>query len=241
MRQLANTLFYQRLGLNSCANCGSFQVENKSHCGPCLSRLKKMMRPKLREIKTPNSYKLKVRSLFDWNPWESDFLSGFVTDQKGTKAKDSWTYWSQQFIWHHGLIGDEKEYLLCPCWGRSEKPDHASLFAFGLSQFLYSELHPIIIDGYSVSEQTKRLSQLERKKRAKNHEFFSQLAMPLGPQKLKEGHVIFVDDIVTTGATAEVAFKVLGCPDNFEVWSLFYRTPLRNKSNFDTLLPSGDI
>jgi predicted amidophosphoribosyltransferase len=241
MRQRTNNLFTKMLWLNSCANCGSFQVENQRHCGPCLSRLKKMMTPKSREIKTPNAYKIKVRSLFDWNPWESDLLSGFVADLKGTKGTDMWTYWSQQFVWHQDLLGAEKNYLLCPCWGRSSRPDHATLFARGLSQFLYSEIHSVFIDSHLAPGQTKRLSHQERKKRAINHEIFSQLERPWRPQKSKGDRVIFVDDIVTTGATAEVAFKVLGCPEDFEVWSLFYRTPLRNKSNLDTLLPSGDI
>ncbi len=36
----------------------------------------------------------------------------------------------------------------------------------------------------------------------------------------------FVDDIVTTGATLQAAYRALGQPGKMTVWSLFYRNPL---------------
>lgn len=35
---------------------------------------------------------------------------------------------------------------------------------------------------------------------------------------------IFVDDVVTTGATAQAAYRALGCPANFQVWALAHRS-----------------
>jgi hypothetical protein len=39
-------------------------------------------------------------------------------------------------------------------------------------------------------------------------------------------NAVFVDDILTTGATARSGFAALGRPQGFEVWSLFYRKSL---------------
>lgn len=36
---------------------------------------------------------------------------------------------------------------------------------------------------------------------------------------------IFVDDVVTTGATARAAFEALGRPDGFEAWALAWKPP----------------
>ena len=46
------------------------------------------------------------------------------------------------------------------------------------------------------------------------------------PQLSSSKGVDFVDDIVTTGATAQACFEALPGSSKMTVWSLFYRKPL---------------
>ena len=40
------------------------------------------------------------------------------------------------------------------------------------------------------------------------------------------GSVFFVDDILTSGGTARAAFRALGKPKSFQIWTVFYRREL---------------
>jgi predicted amidophosphoribosyltransferase len=53
----------------------------------------------------------------------------------------------------------------------------------------------------------------------------------LGDSIDKSKHYIFVDDIVTTGSTANAAWFALDMPDLFEIWSLAYRPRLAPAKN----------
>ncbi|MGZ6460356.1 MAG: ComF family protein [Bdellovibrio sp.] len=96
--------------------------------------------------------------------------------------------------------------------------DHAYLFAEGLSHALGATLLPCL----------------------KKHSLKSQRGSGRGERALLEMEIveniskdvdfspntlwIFVDDILTTGATARAAHKALGSPQNFEIWTLAYRS-----------------
>lgn len=72
-----------------------------------------------------------------------------------------------------------------------------------------------------------------------------------GPQKLKSASArrsrrfvyeekfsgrrlswVFVDDVITTGSTAQAAYEALGEPESFEVWALICRPKLAGKPSF---------
>ncbi len=64
---------------------------------------------------------------------------------------------------------------------------------------------------------SKKQALLSRKARSKRR------FKPVRPGLKK---ALFVDDIVTTGATVQAAYRALGQPSKMTVWSLFYRNHL---------------
>lgn len=66
-----------------------------------------------------------------------------------------------------------------------------------------------------------------RLNRGERHRTVKANLQLLSPGK-KFSHVIFVDDIVTTGATASRAHQLLDHPEHFQVWSLVRRLPSGN-------------
>ncbi len=199
-------------------------------------------------IRTPSGYKIRIRSLLDWNPNESDLLSCFIRNLKGKDNKKDWSYFARQFVNQHNLLELKKSYELFPCWSRFYNINsavkircHASLFASELHKNIPGNVHDSLVKKADQAPQTKRLGRQARLKQSKDHEIFSMYSNAKIQFLESQGCLVFVDDIVTTGSTAEVAFKALGCPNHFEVWCLAYRTHLRSRPIFDTLQTFGDL
>lgn len=94
--------------------------------------------------------------------------------------------------------------------------DHASAWARALGQILGYPTSPLLL----VDPQKQ--ARLTRPQRF-NRRFSASLAGK---------SVILVDDILTTGATAKAAFVALNRPENFTIWTLFYRPLLSPSGSF---------
>jgi hypothetical protein len=92
-------------------------------------------------------------------------------------------------------------------------PDHASALAQGLARGGRSDAEAIAL----IKESRSKQAFLGKRERQRNGFLHTG-----GPVK----NAVFVDDILTTGATARSGFAALGRPQGFEVWSLFYRKSL---------------
>jgi predicted amidophosphoribosyltransferase len=194
--------------LRACLNCGSWINVRTFFCIGCHRRCLIQFQNNL-ETRHEN---IVIKSLFRWPPGKSDVLSALILQMKG-ESKKAWAIWADEFIlkWEGPTF---KDGVILVSSESSTGKKHAQNWAEALSNRLgyphFCPLRPI-----QLLNAQKALNRAERAKRKfdLNEEF----------SKGSNNRVIFVDDVVTTGQTAKAAYKALGYPLHFEVWSLIYR------------------
>lgn len=198
------------LGWRACLGCGSYRVGESLCCPPCLDTL------------TSNagvSADGPVRSLFDWIPGQSDLLSRLILALKGPHQKIAWAFWARAFTGSVGIGSLYAEFptVFIPCPRRSAGPDHAVLWARGLGREL----------GWPIYENLYRLEGNHQRSRTRSDRFFHRQFVKMTEiPDFSETRVIFVDDVVTTGATWMAFREIQGHCAAFEVWSLARRSRL---------------
>ncbi len=96
---------------------------------------------------------------------------------------------------------------------RKKKEDHAYWWAQALSSWsLASVVDCLEFDGNQKSQKLKSLKERQERKFVRRDEY-----------DFENAKVIFVDDTITSGGTAQAAFEALNYPDDFEVWTLVSR------------------
>lgn len=135
-------------------------------------------------------------------------MKDIVYSLKGGGLPETYTELAELFLLKHSPVL-EKAVLFYPSKG---KKDHAYAWACSLARLL--GLKPVPLE--LLGQQKQAL--LPRKERGTLS--FKPLKVPRNSQP------ILVDDIVTTGATAHSAWRALGQPKSFAIWSLFYRRGL---------------
>ena len=186
--------------LKSCSWCGRIGIVHNLYCEHCLGRLES-----LREWREINGLPFKVYSLFSL---QEKRVLHFILRLKGGKNALVFNDLSF-FIWEAMNSQVCKKPVFIPAPPRSVE-DHATLFAKSLSAVWGGSPYWNGLCRESGVSQ-KRLKQSERKKLRMDR------YLPLPP---KTSTHIFVDDVVTTGSTALAAYKTLGKPHSFHLWSL---------------------
>ncbi len=153
---------------------------------------------------------LNVKSLFRWPPGESDALSSLILQMKEESA-DAWKIWALEFM--SQIEHTSKKTILVSSESSSGKK-HAQNFAGALSSYLgYPHICPL--KPKQMGTNQRELKRLERSQR--------EFELSVEFSKPHQTRIIFVDDVVTTGQTAQAAYRALKEPYDFEVWSLIYR------------------
>ncbi len=210
--------------LDTCTACGSFSKGDSLFCAICEIQLLKLRNEsKERSITFENlNTEIPVNSVFPWNPQQSDGLSSLLLKLKGCRREAPYRYWARQILLEriqNSIFLEDPETILIPSPARNkEQQDHAYKLTKALSDMTGWRLHNPLVRDNVGTQKTRNLSQ-RRRIRLGNPEKFTT-SQP----------IIFVDDVVTTGATAIAAYRSLGCPKNFEVWCLAYRGSLASLS-----------
>ncbi len=183
--------------IRHCPRCGKGWGKFHWLCPDCEVWLYRRLKIKARVISSAITHFY----LFDWHA--DDTLKPVVHSLKGGG---------------HPRAVKELVYFCCPSSGgapiyypQGQKKDHAWNIAKAFSEIDGGE--PV---GLEILSQRKQSLLARRARQARRFR----------PLKKRSRTAFFVDDIVTTGATFQAAYRALGQPGKMTVWSLFYRNPL---------------
>lgn len=173
---------------------------------------------------TQPGYSFPVYSLITWTRENDPLVRPFIYGLKQGLQLAAYEKLSQLLTHERNLKPDRlKPFFLHPP-ARAGKPDHATLLATLLGFQWQSSVSELESEDAGTSQK-----QLNREERASKR--FEEL---IGPARYEDPSIprVFVDDVITTGATAVAAYMALGRPSAFEVWTLVCRPKL---ATFDTL------
>lgn len=217
-------LFSEKLlwfGLRGCLYCGSLDRGSDGLCLVCSEDLSSWQQPD-GGLFHQEVHKLKVEALYEWIPGQQEVLSKLVHALKGDRSENLWRHYAEEFLrrrWSERAT--KKTYLLVPAPSRDGRNDHALHFVKGLvAAHAGLELYNCLSRDCGVGPQKKRKRSERQRTTLEWAENFTHADFNA---KAAGKHIIFVDDIVTTGSTARAAWRTLGKPRDFAVWALAQR------------------
>ena len=118
---------------------------------------------------------------------------------------------------YHLHFGESKNTVVVPSPSRNGERDHAVHLAQKLSQALNGQFVDALVreDKRESQKRKNRQGRLRLKMRKRKNE-----SLP------ESSRIVFVDDLVTTGATVQAAFQALKKPIDFKVLALAERSSL---------------
>ncbi|MDZ4662620.1 MAG: hypothetical protein SGJ18_13490 [Pseudomonadota bacterium] len=198
--------------LRACPHCHFWFGKTDLFCVTCWG-----LANRERSWKKATEYQLDTTVLFCWRE-ENNIVAELIYAFKGGELKEA----SQRLAcWILSSVDtlDIKNAVFIPAPPRKPRNyDHATQLAQSLSGLsgrpYFNALERVDSEGQKHLKQTERWS------------IKMKLNGTFEVDALKEQRIIFIDDVVTTGATAQAAYLALEKPRNFKVWALAYRPRL---------------
>ncbi len=213
------------LVLPSCLVCSALAPKNNRLCRLCHREFQirtdeERLKPK--QIPHPMLPSVNVRYLFDWVPNQDPALSKLLTGLKEGKSPATWKFLAKLFLKQHVGRLNVKEIALLPIPSRHRTRDHAFCWAEALAELIQVPVvQPLVRQTF---HSQKRRSRALRK--AIQFDLADRTAKV--PRKL-----VIVDDIFTTGSTAQAAIRALQAGrgqfqpvEILEIWALAHRSRL---------------
>ncbi len=205
-----NTHLWIHRWLRCCLHCGAGPAGDSLFCGICENFLWQA-HPENHHFSTEKS-DLPGIALFEWHPDQDRRLSKLMLQLKGGRLQTSFDRYAEKFVSRMPAI-DCLNSILVPCPGKSRRL-HSQALARAFSQILDIPI-------FDLLEKNSQKAQKGRTKRDREKTKFT-LKAPIPSRK----HVIFIDDIVTSGSTAHAAAQALKSTPGFQVWCLARRRQL---------------
>ena len=218
-RRLSRVLKWFR----SCAACGSFRPPIDLLCESCSHDLERVQN-RGGSVFQPG-YPFPVYALFTWDERTEPLVKPLLYAFKGGRNVE-WGYrLAASLLYARGqYVSQAPIFVYPPASGGG--CDHAWLLAQALAKAWQEPNAPVIsLERSDRGGKQKRRTLSERatlRFHAPGKASFSDSAAPR----------VFVDDVITSGATAMAAYMALGDPPGFEVWALASRPKLAGAKGF---------
>lgn len=209
VRNLINNINWQAflcLGTENCIHCGSLLVKPSLLCEYCEKIL--FLQCSLQNLWENEIKAKKFLSLFSWEQDQNLILNKLIMNLKGSKQERAYKYYGKLIAARlRTILPIDDRLLICPCPSWSYQKDHAYYLAKALSDELGVSLGFPLLNGIKKAE-SKELSKSERLRNVGerfiiNENFFEKFT------KANETQILFVDDVITTGATLLAASEKL--------------------------------
>ncbi|OFZ19360.1 MAG: hypothetical protein A2Z20_01875 [Bdellovibrionales bacterium RBG_16_40_8] len=232
MDKLINQIHCVFLKFRVCACCGSF-LNSKAQEERCLGILCYYCSAALQQSALKNivgGYNMKVFSLYDWRDKNYLLASKIIRAFKCGGPEELFYSVAEKMIIHSlqfCCAEENKNLVFVPAPGKNLfGRDHAESLAFQLAKITGGIYAPLLIRSGEKAQKLK--SEKERKMETKLC-LKPNAIEALRQYKNQASRIIFIDDIITSGATAKSAFETLGRPKNYMVWTIFHRPRLRRQ------------
>lgn len=175
-----------------CIGCGSLLPHRSGLCEKCFKQLN--------TYKIVTDSKENIKSLYSWRPQVSDLISSYVYFLKSPFSYSAWTVMSEEFVKMLAQKNNNKKTLLVPIPSSTGR-NHSLYFTKNLSKMTnlphkqvlsYGKANPV-----TLSQKHKTKIQRTEQSFVIDEKFTDRLR--------SYQCIIFVDDIITTGATYSAA------------------------------------
>lgn len=203
--------------------CGGFFPPVDVLCKDCWAYLDSIAH-RGSDLRRPG-YRFPVYSLLTWSEKDEAFLRPLVHALKGGRGILAIEALVKTFSYERVLLGRPGSQTLVIPPRRKNLHDHAWVIGESFSRTWQIKLW----DGFSEATKSQEISQ---KQRVAAERFSRRFELKPGVRRPSRGKIVFVDDVITTGATATAAYMALDDPKDFEVWTLFDRPKLAAPRRF---------
>ncbi len=201
-----------------CINCGSFFVLDHLFCHFCFTKhIETNLEIKASQVDATSEHYY----LFDWVPGQSDLISEMVYRFKSDRAIKAWRFYSDVFAQQILDCIDVQSFdAIVPLPGSSQSSVHSAVFAKFLSQHLKLPVFHCLEKVIETGEQKLKTAQQRTDQSTGSPIVKLEQFTHEDTANLK---LIYVDDIMTTGATFKRSQEALQNENNSILATLFYR------------------